>query len=73
VSKAIYEHYLPVSLDDESPLSLPGAILSLADKLDSIVGVMGIAPDLVAALIAAGEDIDTLEHHPPAYFGVRRQ
>jgi glycyl-tRNA synthetase beta chain len=42
VSKAIYEHYLPVSLDDESPSSLPGAILSLADKLDSIVGVMGI-------------------------------
>jgi glycyl-tRNA synthetase beta chain len=42
VSQAIYEHYLPVGLDDESPSSLPGAVLSLADKLDSIVGVMGI-------------------------------
>ncbi len=42
VSQAIYEHYLPVGLDDESPSSLPGAILSLADKLDSIVGVMGV-------------------------------
>jgi len=42
VSQAIYEHYLPLSLDDKSPSSLPGAILSLADKLDSIVGVMGI-------------------------------
>lgn len=41
VWKAIYEHYQPVSLDDESPASLTGAILSIADKLDSIVGVVG--------------------------------
>ena len=41
VWKAVYEHYQPVSLDDESPASLTGAILSIADKLDSIVGVVG--------------------------------
>lgn len=42
VWKAIYEHYQPLSLDDESPPTLPGAILSIADKLDSIVGAIGI-------------------------------
>jgi len=42
VHQAIYEHYQPVSLEDDSPSSLSGAILSLADKLDSIVGVLGV-------------------------------
>lgn len=42
VWKSIYEHYQPVSLDEESPVSLTGAVLSIADKLDSIVGVVGI-------------------------------
>jgi len=42
VVRAIAEHYLPVSVDDPSPASLEGAILSLADKLDSIVGVVGL-------------------------------
>jgi len=42
VSQAIYEHYQPVGLDDESPASLAGAVLSIADKLDSIIGVVGI-------------------------------
>ena len=42
VWKAVYEHYQPVSLEDDSPSSLSGAILSIADKLDSIVGVVGI-------------------------------
>ena len=42
VHQAIYEHYQPASLEDDSPSSLPGAILSLADKLDSIVGVLGV-------------------------------
>ncbi|MCX6565768.1 MAG: glycine--tRNA ligase subunit beta [Candidatus Aminicenantes bacterium] len=42
VVRAVAEHYLPVSADDPSPASLEGAILSLADKLDSIVGVIGI-------------------------------
>ncbi len=42
VWKAVYEHYQPVSLDDESPSSLAGSILSIADKLDSVVGSVGI-------------------------------
>jgi glycyl-tRNA synthetase beta chain len=42
VWKAVYEHYQPLSLEDESPSSLSGAILSISDKLDSIVGVVGI-------------------------------
>jgi glycyl-tRNA synthetase beta chain len=42
VYQAIYEHYQPVSLEDASPASLPGAILSIADKMDSIVGAIGI-------------------------------
>lgn len=42
VSQAIYEHYQPVSLEDESPSSPGGTVLSVADKLDSIVGVVGI-------------------------------
>jgi glycyl-tRNA synthetase beta chain len=42
VSQAIYEHYQPVGLEDESPSSLAGAILSIADKMDSIVGVVGV-------------------------------
>jgi len=42
VAQAIYEHYKPISLEDTSPASLVGAILSLADKLDSVVGVVGI-------------------------------
>jgi glycyl-tRNA synthetase beta chain len=42
VTQAVYEHYQPVSLEDESPSSLEGALLSIADKLDSIVGVAGI-------------------------------
>jgi glycyl-tRNA synthetase beta chain len=40
--KAVYEHYQPVSLDDSTPSSLTGAILSLADKLDTIVGTTGV-------------------------------
>ncbi|MGB2764694.1 MAG: glycine--tRNA ligase subunit beta [Candidatus Aminicenantaceae bacterium] len=42
VWKAVYEHYLPLSLDDESPSLISGSILSIADKLDSIVGVIGV-------------------------------
>jgi glycyl-tRNA synthetase beta chain len=41
-AQAIYEHYQPQSLEDESPSTLGGAVLSIADKLDSIVGVVGV-------------------------------
>ena len=42
VHQAIYEHYLPASLEDEIPSSMTGALVSLADKLDSIVGAVGV-------------------------------
>jgi glycyl-tRNA synthetase beta chain len=42
VAQTIYEHYQPVSLEDEPPSSMGGAILSIADKMDSVVGVIGI-------------------------------
>jgi glycyl-tRNA synthetase beta chain len=42
VFQAIYEHYQPVGLEDTRPSSLSGALLSLADKVDSTVGGVGI-------------------------------
>jgi glycyl-tRNA synthetase beta chain len=42
VWRAVYEHYLPLSFEGPLPETLPGALLSLADKLDSIVGVIGL-------------------------------
>jgi glycyl-tRNA synthetase beta chain len=46
VWKGVYEHYLPQSLEDASPSSFSGAILSIADKMDSIVGVFGIGEEV---------------------------
>ncbi len=37
VSEAIYDHYSPVSMEDSCPRSVIGAVVSLADKLDSVV------------------------------------
>ncbi len=42
VWKAIYEHYQPLGSEDKIPSSLAGVILSLADKVDTIVGATGI-------------------------------
>ncbi|MFP4081192.1 MAG: glycine--tRNA ligase subunit beta [Candidatus Aminicenantes bacterium] len=42
VWKAVYEHYQPLSLEDDSPSTATGAILSIADKIDSVVGAVGI-------------------------------
>lgn len=42
VWKAIYEHYRPVSLEDDPPESLNGALLSVADRIDSVVGCFGV-------------------------------
>jgi glycyl-tRNA synthetase beta chain len=44
--KAIYEQYQPISLDDSSPSSFTGAILSIADKLDTILGATGVGVDV---------------------------
>jgi glycyl-tRNA synthetase beta chain len=42
VWQAIYEHYQPAGLEDPLPSSHLGAFLALADKLDSLVGIVGI-------------------------------
>ncbi len=42
VADAIFEHYLPVGRTDFCPHSIEGAILSIADKLDSICGLFSI-------------------------------
>lgn len=46
VTAAIYEHYLPRFAGDQLPATLPGKILSIADKTDNIVGcfAIGIQP-----------------------------
>lgn len=46
VATAIFEHYLPRFADDQLPVTLPGKILSIADKIDNIVGcfAIGIQP-----------------------------
>ena len=42
VAQAIREHYLPRAAGDANPATLPGLALSLADKLDSLVGLFGV-------------------------------
>ncbi len=38
VHQAVYEHYLPQGMEDPCPRTTVGAVVSLADKLDSVVG-----------------------------------
>jgi glycyl-tRNA synthetase beta chain len=42
VWQAVYDHYLPVNLEDALPRALPGAIVSLADKIDTLAGFFRI-------------------------------
>lgn len=42
VWKAIYDHYLPQSMDDPIPSTLDGQIVSLADKLDTLASCFSI-------------------------------
>ncbi|MCU1229050.1 MAG: glyS [Acidobacteria bacterium] len=42
VWQAIYDHYLPANLDDALPRGLPGAVVSLADKIDTLVGFFSV-------------------------------
>ncbi|NMA92523.1 MAG: glycine--tRNA ligase subunit beta [Firmicutes bacterium] len=46
VARGIYEHYLPRYSGDELPRSLEGALVSLADRLDTLAGCFatGIQP-----------------------------
>jgi glycyl-tRNA synthetase beta chain len=42
VALAIFEHYLPRNAADALPTADPGALIGLADRLDSIVGLFAI-------------------------------
>ncbi len=42
VSQAIFEHYLPRFAGDDLPTTDTGAVISIADKLDTIVGCFGV-------------------------------
>src|SRR5689334_3946535 len=46
VATAIYDQYKPESTEDSSPRTLEGAVLSIADKADSIAGMfaLGLVP-----------------------------
>src|SRR6202795_939741 len=46
VSRAIYDHHKPESMDDSAPATIEGAVLSIADKSDSIAGMfaLGLIP-----------------------------
>jgi glycyl-tRNA synthetase beta chain len=46
VADAIYDQYKPQSMEDSAPRTLEGAILSIADKADSIAGMfaLGLVP-----------------------------
>ena len=40
--QAIYDHYLPINIDDALPRTLSGAIVSIADKIDTLAGFFRI-------------------------------
>ncbi|MDP2682748.1 MAG: glycine--tRNA ligase subunit beta [Deltaproteobacteria bacterium] len=42
VARAIYEHYLPTQAGSKLPSGIPGAIISIADKMDTICGCFGV-------------------------------
>ncbi|MBI5887837.1 MAG: glycine--tRNA ligase subunit beta [Deltaproteobacteria bacterium] len=42
VATAIFEHYLPAISGGVLPVSVPGAIISIADKLDTIAGCFSV-------------------------------
>jgi len=50
VAKAIYEHYMPRGQHDDLPSEEIGAILAIADKLDTVCGIIG------AGLIPTGSN-----------------
>jgi glycyl-tRNA synthetase beta chain len=42
VAQVIFEHYLPRFAGDELPVSSAGAMVSIADKVDTIIGCFGV-------------------------------
>jgi glycyl-tRNA synthetase beta chain len=46
IADAVYDHYRPESMEDSVPRTVEGAVLSVADKIDSIAGMfaLGLQP-----------------------------
>ena len=42
IADAIYDHYKPESMEDATPKTVEGAVLSVADKADSIAGMFAL-------------------------------
>jgi glycyl-tRNA synthetase beta chain len=42
VAEAIYEHYMPRGERDSLPTTVPGAIVAVSDKLDTICGIFSV-------------------------------
>jgi len=42
VPEAIYEHYLPRWQKDKLPESMEGAVVAIADKMDTVCGIIGV-------------------------------
>jgi glycyl-tRNA synthetase beta chain len=42
ISRTIYDHYKPQSMEDSAPATVEAAILSIADKADSIAGMFAL-------------------------------
>ncbi|MBF2073612.1 MAG: glycine--tRNA ligase subunit beta [Synechococcales cyanobacterium C42_A2020_086] len=42
VAIAIFEHYLPRGAGDTLPQTLPGQVVGLADRIDTLVGIFGL-------------------------------
>ena len=88
VSEAIYDHYLPVASEDSVPRGLAGAIVAMADKLDTLAGAfcLGLAPTgsrdplglrrqamgLLRILLVKELNLSCEEMLGKAYEGVRR-
>jgi glycyl-tRNA synthetase beta chain len=65
VARAIREQYLPRSADGALPESLEGALLSVADKIDTIVGIIG------AGMMPSGsQDPYALRRHAQGVVGI---
>src|SRR6266571_3274621 len=51
VSWAVYDHYRPTGLDEPAPRNLTGATVSIADKLDTLVGCFAVGLGIVKIIL----------------------
>ncbi len=69
IAQAIYDHYKPESMEDAVPRTIEGAVLSIADKADSIAGMfaLGLQPsgskDPLALRRQANGIVKTIAEH----------